>query len=169
MPTRTVKVATWQYFNAKGQRRRAYFGDEIELPKDEVERGDREGVFTPAPVPARTPSELERALADVQPRFSDPIGADESDAAPLHHDIQPVLAELEAEAMAAADEDAEPVSAPAPAEDEAAQDEPPTVELKRPAKAAAHKKWVEYVHKATGRPESELAELTKGELQAIKV
>lgn len=166
MATRTVKVATWQYRNAKGQRRRAYFGDEIELPKDEVERGDREGVFTPAPVPASTPTELERALASIQPRFSDPAGADESDVAPLHHDVQPVIEELAEDDDLPADDGVAPEPVP---NTEPEQADSPAVELKRPAKAAAHEKWVEYVHKATGRPESELAELTKDELQAIKV
>lgn len=179
MATRTVKVATWQYFNAKGQRRRAYFGDEIDLPKAEVERGDREGVFTPEPIPAASPSELGRALAKIDPRFDDPAGAAESDAAPLHHDIQPTLDSVESSIedepeteQTAATGDEQPGDGDAASTEQTAatgDDSKPAVELKRPAKAAAHEKWVDYVHQATGRPADELAELSKDELQAIEV
>ncbi|AHJ86292.1 hypothetical protein 32HC_14 [Mycobacterium phage 32HC] len=177
MATRTVKVATWQYRDSKGRRHRAYFGDEIELPKDEIERGDRLGVFTPAPVPAKVSSELEKALAAIRSRTVDPAGAGESDSLPTKHDVQP-----DAPAEAAPADDVEPASDAKPAEQPADVEPPasapadapadvqkPAEELKRPAKAAAHEKWVDYVHRATGRPADELAKLSKDELQAIEV
>ncbi|AUV60791.1 head-tail connector protein [Mycobacterium phage Rem711] len=175
MATRTVKVATWQYRDSKGRRRRAYFGDEIELPKDEIERGDRLGVFTPAPVPAKVSSELEKALAAIRSRTVDPAGADESDSLPTKHDVQPDAPAEPAPADVEPASDADPAEQPADVEQpasvpaEAPADEKPAEELKRPAKAAAHEKWVDYVHRATGRPADELAKLSKDELQAIEV
>jgi hypothetical protein len=172
MATRTVKVAIWRYRDTAGVRRFARFGATVDLSEDEVERGDREGVFTPAPVPATSPTELERALANIQPRVTVPAGSDESDAAPLHHDIAltpavlPVVeveptTETEPEAASEKPDTVEPVPV--------TEVTVPVVELKRPAKAAAHEKWVEYVSAATGRPEAELEKLTKDELQSIEV
>lgn len=46
-----IRVAVWEYRNAKGKRRIAYFGDVVALPAAEVERGERQGVFDqPEPV-----------------------------------------------------------------------------------------------------------------------
>ena len=171
MAKRTIQVRLWRHKTAAGGYRISHFGDEVDLPKSEIERGDREGVFTAAPVPETRSPDVDRALAGITPRVSTPAGAGESDAAPLNHDIQPDLA-----ALLGDDEPAEitPAVEPAPAPDSAEVPVPvpaeqPATELKRPAKAASHDKWVEYVHKLTGRPEAELAELTKDELQAIQV
>ncbi|MBU8834589.1 hypothetical protein KL858_34840, partial [Mycolicibacterium goodii] len=112
-------------------------------------------------------------LAAIRSRAVDPAGADESDSLPTKHDVQP-----EAPAEPAPAADVEPASDAQPAEQPAGVEPPasapadvqkPAEELKRPAKAAAHEKWVDYVHRATGRPADELAKLSKDELQAIEV
>lgn len=168
---RTIRTALWRYETPDGSFRIGYHGDEVELSKAEVARGEAEGVFNPVAPAAVQPPEVAAQLSGIEPRVSTPTGADESDAAPLNHDIQPDLA-----ALLGDDEPAEsaPAVEPAPAPEPAEVPVPvpveqPATELKRPAKAASHDKWVEYVHKRTGRPEAELAKLTKDELQAIQV
>lgn len=178
MAKRTIRVRIWRHKTTDGGYQISHFGDEVDLPKAEVERGDREGVFTPAPIPETRSADVERALAGIEPRVSSPDGADESDAATLHHDIQPTLDDAAADAEteqspATGDADDQAPAGDPDANADAAQDDSsdqaPAVELKRPAKAAAHEKWVEYVAAATGRPADELASLSKDELQAIQV
>ncbi|OCB56132.1 hypothetical protein A5722_14635 [Mycobacterium vulneris] len=187
MAKRTIRVRHWRHKTTDGGYRISQFGEEVDLPEAEVERGDHEGVFTPAPIPETRSADVDRKLADILSRVPLPAGSDESDAAPLHHDIQPALDRSVARVLALHDEPAvedETETEPAPATgdddqapagdpdantDAAQADQPPAAELKRPAKAAAHEKWVDYVATATGRPADELAELSKDELQAIKV
>lgn len=45
MAKRTLGVATWTYRDKDGKQHRAYFGDEIDLPKHEIDRGEQAGVF----------------------------------------------------------------------------------------------------------------------------
>ncbi|WP_156296390.1 hypothetical protein [Mycobacterium paragordonae] len=47
MPTRTLGVALWNYRDDDGRKRRALFGQRLELPEDEMARGERAGVFAP--------------------------------------------------------------------------------------------------------------------------
>lgn len=176
MAKRTIRVRIWRHKTTDGGYRISHFSDEVDLPKAEVERGDREGVFTPASVPETRSVDVDRRLADIEPRVADPAGAADSDAAPLHHDIQPTLDDVESSieeetdpAPATGDDDQAPAGDPDANTDAAHPDQPPAAELKRPAKAAAHEKWVEYIAAATGRPSAELAELSKDDLQAIKV
>lgn len=176
MAKRTIRVRIWRHKTTDGGYRISHFGDEVDLPKAEVERGDREGVFTPAPIPETRSADVDRKLADIEPRVADPAGAADSDAAPLHHDIQPTLDDVESSIEEetdpvpdTGDDDQVPAGDPDASTDVAQPDQPPAAELKRPAKAAAHEKWVEYVAAATGRPAAELAELSKDDLQAIKV
>lgn len=177
MAKRTIRVRIWRHKTTEGGYRISHFGDEVDLPKAEVERGDREGVFNPAPIPETRSADVDRKLADINPRVADPAGSDESDAAPLHHDIQPTLddvessieEETETEQPDTGNDDQAPAGDPDANTDAAQPDQPPAAELKRPAKAAAHEKWVEYVAAATGRPTDELSKLSKDELQAIEV
>lgn len=189
MAKRTIRVRIWRHKTTEGGYRISHFGDEVDLPKAEVERGDREGVFNPTPIPETRSADVDQKLAGIISRIPLPTGADESDSAPLNHDIRPALERSVAHVLALHDDESsiedepETEQSPAtgdeqPADSDAASteqspatgDDPaPAVELKRPAKAAAHEKWVDYVHQATGRPADELAELSKDELQAIKV
>lgn len=110
---KTVTVAIWEYRNAEGRRRRAYRGDVVELTADEVERGERAGVFNQpaagpvnnapfsAPVVAK---EFAAALRGIEPRTPEPAGG--GDIAALHHDLQP---------PADPDEPAEPIDDDEPA------------------------------------------------------
>lgn len=73
MPQRTLGVALWDYRDHDGRRRRAYYGQTINLTADEITRGERAHVFTtPAdtdtsepivPAPATPPTDT----ADVAP------------------------------------------------------------------------------------------------------
>ena len=45
-----VRVAIWEYRDAEGRRRRAYFGNVVELTEDEYTRAERAGVFAARPV-----------------------------------------------------------------------------------------------------------------------
>lgn len=157
MAKRVVKVAIWEYRNAKGHRRRAYFGQTIELPEDELKRGDREGVFTPAPIPAMVPSELERALAGIVPRISDPAGSAESDTATLHHDIGagvPVLVDDTAGGDDGADDPVTTVI------------DPSASATKPPARAASVEVWRKWVADHTDIAAEQIKTMTKDELRA---
>lgn len=50
MPARTLDVALWDYRDHDGRTRRAFYGQTIELPEDEEQRGQRAGVFVPTPM-----------------------------------------------------------------------------------------------------------------------
>lgn len=84
---RTIRVGQWRHKTVDGGYRFSRFGDEVELPADEIERGELAGVFTAAPIPAVRSAEVDRALADIVSQIPIPVGADGSDAATLHHDI----------------------------------------------------------------------------------
>ena len=73
MAKRVVKAALWEYRDRKGRRRRAFFGDEVNLTESEIERGDRENVFTPAPPRPVEASALEKALAGIETRVDEPV------------------------------------------------------------------------------------------------
>jgi hypothetical protein len=45
MAKKTVRVATWAYLNKQKKRRRAYFGDVLDLSPAEIRRGEAAGVF----------------------------------------------------------------------------------------------------------------------------
>lgn len=53
MPRNQIRVALWEYRNADGKRRLAYFGDSVDLTPDEYERAEKAGVFDIV-VPAAT-------------------------------------------------------------------------------------------------------------------
>lgn len=171
MATRTVKVALWDYRDANGKRRRAYFGDEVDLPKREIDRGTQQGVFDPAPVPEVQTSAVERALADTRARTPEPVlaGADTLPVPP--HDVlgqfslpepepTPVLAPINQSAVGGAQP---------PILDPATVVEQP--EIERPKKAESIEKWRAYVVQATAKTSTpisaERAEtMTKAELAA---
>jgi hypothetical protein len=50
MAKRTVLVAVWEYRNAKGKRRLAYFGDTVDLTKEAIELGEAVDAFGIEPV-----------------------------------------------------------------------------------------------------------------------
>lgn len=90
MPTRTLGVALWNYRDDDGRRRRALYGQQFDLPEDEIARGERAGVFAPEPepVPERgsvsvdTPSGLPRltALKPAWVDYAETIGIDRAEA-----------------------------------------------------------------------------------------
>ena len=45
MAKKTIRVATWEYRDKAKKRRRAYYGDVVDLPAAEVKRGEAAGVF----------------------------------------------------------------------------------------------------------------------------
>lgn len=93
---KTVTVAHWEYRNPDGKRRRAYFGDVVTLTAEEVERGERAGVFDQPPAgPVNRPpfsapvfaEQFAAALRGIEPRTPEPAG--DGEVAALHHDLQP--------------------------------------------------------------------------------
>lgn len=50
MAKRIVLVAVWEYRNAKGKRRLAYFGDTVDLTKEAIELGEAVDAFGVEPV-----------------------------------------------------------------------------------------------------------------------
>lgn len=77
MAARTVRVATWEYLNHEGKRRRAYYGQVIDVPDEETARGEKAGVFGPPADPQAEPSEDEVAEPETQSR------EDEADSSEL--------------------------------------------------------------------------------------
>lgn len=47
MAQRQLGVALWHYRDHTGRRRRVHYGEQFELPDNEVTRGERAGVFMP--------------------------------------------------------------------------------------------------------------------------
>lgn len=45
MAKKTIRVATWEYRDKAKKRRRAFYGDVVDLPAPEVKRGEAAGVF----------------------------------------------------------------------------------------------------------------------------
>ncbi|ANN98198.1 hypothetical protein [Mycobacteroides abscessus] len=85
-----ITAATWEYVTVEGKRRRAFFGDTVDLTEDEVERGlnvGAIGVELPAEEPAAEEGESEAAESESdedQLDSADPdadVGADDSDPA----------------------------------------------------------------------------------------
>lgn len=92
---KTITVAVWEYRNAEGKRRRGYHGDVVQLTADEVERGEREGIFNqPAAGPVenmpfsapRHAQQFANALRGIQSRTPEPTNGS-ADVA-LHHDVR---------------------------------------------------------------------------------
>lgn len=163
MAKRIVKVSLWRYRDTEGNRRIARFGDEVDIPKAEIDRGDTAGVFTPAPVPAVQSSALERALTGITQRTPEPPEP-EGEAA-LHHDVTTPTEPTEPDADAA---EQTPTSTPAAEPTDAAPAEPAPESLpERPANAATVDVWREYV--AALRPDlaAEVGSMSKDDLKAV--
>lgn len=45
MAEKTIRVAVWEYLNAEGKRRFAYFGDTVEVPESEIAKGELVAAF----------------------------------------------------------------------------------------------------------------------------
>ena len=45
MAEKTIRVAVWEYLNAEGKRRLAYFGDTVEIPESEIAKGELVDAF----------------------------------------------------------------------------------------------------------------------------
>jgi len=76
MARKTIRVAVWEYRTDEGKRRLAYFGDTVELPESEIERGTLAGVFD-QPEPPEPPTEQNEdgdepeTVVDVKERTAD--------------------------------------------------------------------------------------------------
>lgn len=183
MAKKTVKVALVEYFDKDG-RHLAYFGDEIDVPKEEADRLEKAGVFDqPDPVPYDVPptidatvaSEFAKPLKDVQSRTAGPVVADDEVIAKLHHDV---LADAPAGPTKAAgpfgfvaDEPDTAGSAVAVAEDPAAEPRElsasEAAEQARPKSAATVDVWRQWAVEFQDIPEAEAAGMTKDDLKAL--
>lgn len=95
-----ITAATWEYVTAEGKRRRAFFGDTVDLTEDEVERGlnvGALGVKLPVEESVESESDAEEPDsadpdADAGDDDSDPAGAqgDDGDEAQLRADGRPL-------------------------------------------------------------------------------
>lgn len=80
MASKTITVATWEYRNAEGKRRRAYYGDVVELTAAEVKRGTAAGVFDqPDVVPVVGEVFIPDDEATVSDNFAGQFGEDITD------------------------------------------------------------------------------------------
>lgn len=179
MAKRTIKVAFWRYQDSDGKHRLAWFGDEVDLPKHEVDRGNQAGVFTaPEPSEGVRPTDLEASLMNIEPRVSEPVGATESDAAPLHHDVTSTREDLPEGVVIREDgedlpDDAQPTGLPALeplSADQSADTSGPLLaaqDVERPKAAATVDVWRAWAKQV--RPDLDVESMNKDELKAIEV
>lgn len=164
MAKRVVKAALWEYRDADGKKHRAFFGDRVELTEDEIERGERQGVFDPdAPVPTLDPIP---ALAGIEPRTPEPVlvGADSLPVPP--HDVvtEVVLPPQEpAPVLEAINQPAVGGDQPEVVKTENVVEKP---QAKRPAKAAHIDVWRKFIVDVTDITEAQAADMNKDQLQA---
>lgn len=167
MAKRTIRNAFWRHKTTDGGYRISYFGDEVDLPADEIKRGDREGVFEPTVPAATTAASLEAQLANAESRIRQPDGSKDSDTALLHHDLL-----TDAKDLPAPEPTMPLVSEPVDPDPAATlQVADPVAALKRPAKAAHSDVWEAYVVAATADSDNPITpeqakNMTKDELQA---
>lgn len=152
MPKKTIRVATWEYYAGKGKkRRRAYYGDVVDLSAAEIKRGEAAGVFgtydtppepaAPAPVPAGAGNEPPTDDADGdEPPTGDGDGVDGGD------DLDGMEDDPDADGTTdTADGDADAVAEPV-----------------RPKNTALTADWVDYaVAKGLDRAEAEAMDRTE--------
>ncbi|GAS94422.1 uncharacterized protein RMCC_1388 [Mycolicibacterium canariasense] len=157
MAKRVVRAALWEYRDAKGQRRRAFFGQEVDVPASEIERGEAQGVFGSADLPddaviEHTPApEQSGGPAPVPPHdVTGSVDLPEHEPEPW-----PILAPIEQSAVGGAQ--------PEIVKTEAVT-EPGAVE--RPKTAQSVDVWRDYVR--TVRPDlaDKVDDMTKDELRA---
>lgn len=144
MAKKTVQVATWEYRDGKGRRRRAYYGDVVDLSVAEVKRAKAAGVLGDFDKPAQKPA----------PRRSPAAPAAEAD---------PVLPESLADDET---DDLDGLDAGTPTSDDGV----PAAdgEVERPKQVAPKSAWVEYAV-STGLDREDAEEMDKHDLiQALK-
>jgi hypothetical protein len=139
MATKQIRVALWEYTNAEGKRRKAFFGDIVDLPDDEVERGEKAGVFGPA-------TGSDAALAAI-------VGADRVDEVPPPAD----------EDLDHGPADDEPITHTVSTQPTGEPVADVSTTLERPKQAAPKDAWVEYA-KRRGMSEADAEAATKVEL-----
>lgn len=158
MAKRVVKAALFRYTDSDGSRRIAHFGDEVDLSKDELERGDRLGVFNPAPIPPVVSAAVDRALGDIESRVNEPVAVGDELPDPPHS--------ITDAGSDSSSQEPDPVPGDADTPP-AATDAPSTPETpKRPVKAAHIDVWRSYIVAATDITEEAAAKMSKDELQA---
>ena len=141
-----IRVATWVYRDEDDKRRRAYFGDVVELSEIEHARAERAGVFEAAPLVTADEPAIDEGGVD-EDALTDLGDGDETeedgtgDGDPANAD------ETTAEAV-------EPVTTGDPADDNA-----------RPLITATKKLWVDYAVKR-GMSRDQAEEMTRAELIA---
>ncbi|MGW8936177.1 hypothetical protein [Gordonia terrae] len=154
MAKKTIRVATWEYRDKAKKRRRAYYGDVVDLPAAEVKRGEAAGIF----------GEFD-AVADEKPAVPEP--------APV---ADPGTPALPAAPEATADDDLAGLGDD-DVEDKADGDDTVSAEtdggtadsgteataLPRPKNTAPHEDWVEYAV-STGLERDEAAAMERADL-----
>ncbi|AMS02928.1 hypothetical protein SEA_MAGICMAN_7 [Gordonia phage MagicMan] len=157
MAKKTIRVATWEYRDKAKKRRRAYYGDVVDLSAAEVKRGDAAGVFGAFD-----------EVADQQPVAPEPAlvadtGTSALPAAPDTDTADDDLAGL----GDGDDDDQGPTDADdtTPAETEGGTDDSgaEAPQLSRPRNTAPHEDWVEYAV-STGLDRTEAAAMERAEL-----
>lgn len=199
MAKRTIQVKFWRHRNTAGKIRIGWHGEEVDLPKDEIARGEEAGVFKSTPVSATISQELLDQMSDVTSHIRLPDGHEASDdasqGAVLHHDTDQltppelaatgVVVRADGQDMPA---DAQPIAPPIITEpigpdpaatltttDPASISTQPSSNVERPARAATKAVWVDYVVAATASKGDEAitreqAEgMSKDDLQAVEV
>jgi len=96
-----IKVATWEYLDSEGRRRRAYFDDTVDLTEAEVERAEKAGVFAAGRVAPEAAEEADGG-ADEAAVDSMPLQAAPK-AAWVEYAVSRGVERAEAEALSKAD------------------------------------------------------------------
>ncbi|MCV7255679.1 hypothetical protein H7J86_26290 [Mycobacterium hackensackense] len=156
MAKRVVRAALWEYRDAKGQRRRAFFGQEVDLPASEIERGEAQGVFGSAPLPDGTV--VDHTPAPVQTGGPAPVPPhDVTGTVTLPEpEPTPILAPIEQSAVGGAQPEivkTESVTEPGPVE--------------RPKTAQSVEVWRDYVRQVRPDLADQVDDMTKDELKAV--
>lgn len=151
-----VRVAVWEYRDAEDRRRRAYFGDTVELSEDEYARAERAGVFAAAAPPEPVGTVVNGLIDIVEP------GEDQA-----HEDQAPAEPEVivgEGGGGAGGFMPGTDPSAPTVVFTDGSPEQPAEpAEVEPPKRAALKEQWVTYaVHR--GMPQEEAEAMTRAEL-----
>ncbi|MFC0314490.1 hypothetical protein ACFQNE_02030 [Gordonia phosphorivorans] len=142
MAKRTLGVATWEYRDKDKKRRRAYFGDEIDVSAAEIRRGDAAGVWAEPErrsgrAPAKSAADADATTAAGAADDADILaGLDGSESSDESDEDGGETADAGADAA----DDQPTESATEPVSEDAAQEGP----LERPKNSAPVAAWVEY-------------------------
>jgi hypothetical protein len=157
MAEKEIRVAVWEYHDADGKRRRAWFGQTVDLTEDEIARGEAAGVFDqPEPV-----GDVPFTLPTILPIDPAADGADGGGLVDEPADDEVIATGDQADGGNAADQgDGDDQGGAQPA----GEADAPAATPERPKDTALVAEWREYAE-AQGMDADEAAKLSRAELR----